>query len=121
MMILFPPPPLRVSFGLVLEVTGGPLWESLGGGGESTEEGWPLGGVAFPGNGLCPLSQAWASLQWPGGSEAEAGQALSRLITLRCTRLPPQRGLPVLALLWRGTQLTSWIPEVGQLTSWGRV
>lgn len=20
-----------------------------------TEEGWPLGGVAFPGNGLCPV------------------------------------------------------------------
>lgn len=42
------------------------------------------------------------------GGEAGAGQALSRLITLRCARLPPQQGLPGLALLWRGTQLTSW-------------
>ena len=67
-----------------------------------------------------PLSQAQASLRLPGGSEAGAGQALSRLTAPRCARLPPERGLPGLARLWRGTQLTSWTPEVGQLTSWGR-
>lgn len=121
MMTLFPRPPLKVSLGLGQEVMGGPLWESLGGGGESIGQGRPLGGVAFPGNGLCPLSQAQASLRLPGGSEAGAGQALSRLTAPRRARLPPQRGLPGLACLWRGTQLTSWTPEVGQLTFWGRV
>ena len=56
MMTLFPRPPLKVSLGLGQEVPGGPLWESLGGGGESPGEGRPLGGVAFPGTASAPLS-----------------------------------------------------------------
>nr|CAI9696972.1 unnamed protein product [Rangifer tarandus platyrhynchus] len=57
-------------------------------------------------------NEAQASLRLPGGSEAGAGQALSRLTAPRRARLPPQRGLPGLACLWRGTQLTSWTPEL---------
>lgn len=61
-----------------------------------TEEGWPLEGVAFPGNGFCsalsgpPLS---AEDLLPRAPEAGTGEALSRLMTLRCARLPSQLGL----------------------------
>lgn len=61
-----------------------------------TEEGWPLGGVAFPGNGLCPVlpgPDLSAEDSLPRVPEARAGQALSELMTLKCARLPSQLGL----------------------------
>lgn len=61
-----------------------------------TEEGWPLGGVAFPGNGLCPVllgPDLSAEDLLPRAPEARAGQPLSELMTLKRARLPAQLGL----------------------------
>ena len=85
--------PPRGSFSWGQEVTGG-LWENL-----RRRRREALGKAGHWGVWHSQemasdwLSQAQASLQLPSGPEAGAGQGLSRLITLRCARLPPQLGL----------------------------
>lgn len=85
-------------------VTGGNLWPRAEAEEEErgTEEGWPLGGVAFPGNGLCPavsgpgLSAVARWGEWKPGRPGPEQTGYPK-----CGQAPTAAG--ALVRLWRGS------------------